>query len=539
MKWLFAALTVALLLVRLPTVVQPAGGDQGIYAYIGQSILKGEVPYRDAWDQKPPGVHFTYAAMLGFWRNESVVAATDLLAAVIVGCLLVAVGRRMTGRPGAGETAAIVFLVLGDPSFQRLGGVWVRGQAETFIALTVTGALLAAFTAAGAGRQRGRERGAFGWSVAAGMLCGAAFVYKYNAGLFALPCLLAFLVGPADVRPTRPIDPQPGGARIIWRHLPAFVLGAVLVPGAVAMWLAWHDALGDLYQATIVYNLKYSGETYAGLWDVVRYLLTFPVQHARVDALWFVGGVACVALLVLSVAERRLAIAPAWVAAACLSIAANGSRGLPQYFVQAAPALALACGAAGAAAWRALGPLSRAVLFLGLAVGIARVNQFDKWAASTVYDLDYVRGRMTREQYLSKFGGQRPTDKFVALASSQLGDRLRADTGPFDRVLVLGFSPGALVRADRQSATRFFWSRPLLVGFNDGKPGYGAAGLLGELKKWRPAVVALQQGDWPVEGVDSATWFSRQPALLAWLTEGYRREADTGTYFIWKRRDLP
>ena len=48
MRWLFAVLAVALLLARLPSVVQPAGGDQGIYAYVGQSILRGEVPYRDA-----------------------------------------------------------------------------------------------------------------------------------------------------------------------------------------------------------------------------------------------------------------------------------------------------------------------------------------------------------------------------------------------------------------------------------------------------------------------------------------------------------
>jgi hypothetical protein len=536
MRWLFAALAVALLLARLPSVVQPAGGDQGIYAYVGQSILKGEVPYRDAWDQKPPGVHLTYAAMLGLWRNDTVVATTDLAVAALVAVLLVALGRRLTGRPGAGETAAIVFLLLGDPSFQRLGGLWVRGQAETFIALAVTGALLAAFAAAGAGRERGQERAAFGWSVAAGMLCGAAFVYKYNAGLFALPCLLVYLVGIPDGR--RP-DTWRRSVRPLWRQLPAFVAGATLVVGAVAGWFAAHGALGDLYQATIVYNLKYSGETYAGLWDVVRYLLTFPVRHARVDALWFVGGASCAALLLLSIRDRRLVIAPAWVAAACLSITANSSRELPQYFVQAAPALALASGVAGAAAWRALGPLSRAALFLLLAVGVVRVNQFDKWAASTAYDLDHARGRTTREQYLSKFGGQRPTDKFSALATRQLGERLRAETAPTDRALVLGFSAGALVQADRQSASRFFWSRPLLVGFNDGMPGYGAAGLLAELTKSRPAMVALQQRDWPVEGVDSATWFSRQPALQAWLTDGYRRVADTGTYFIWRRRDLP
>jgi len=536
MKWLFAVLAVALLLARLPCLVQPAGGDQGIYAYMGQSILKGEVPYRDAWDQKPPGVHLTYAAMLFIWRSDAVVAATDLAVAALIAGLLVPLGRRLTGRAGAGETAAIVFLLLGDPSFQRLGGLWVRGQAETFIALAVTGALLAALAGAEAGSERGREGAAFGWIALAGALCGAAFVYKYNAGLFALPCLLACLAG---VPVGRRLDTRNRGALPLWRSVPAFVAGAALVPGAVAIWFAFHGALRDLYQATVVYNLKYSGETYAGFWDVVRYLVTFPVRHAQVDALWFVGGVSCAALLLLSIRDRRLVVAPAWVAAACLSITVNSSRELPQYFVQAAPALALASGVAAAAAWRALGPLSRAAVLLLLAVGVARVNQFDKWAASTVYDLDHARGRTTREQYLSKFGGQRPTDKFSALATWQLGERLRAETAPTDRVLVLGFSAGALVRADRQSASRFFWSRPLLVGFNDGTPGYGAAGLLAELTKWRPSVVALQQRDWPVEGVDSATWFSRQPALQAWLTGGYRPVADTGTYFIWTRRDVP
>jgi hypothetical protein len=223
-------------------------------------------------------VHLTYAAMLGIWRNDAVVATTDLAVAALVAVLLIPLGRRLTCLPGAGETAAIVFLLLSDPSFQRLGGLWVRGQAETFIALAVTGALLAAFAAADAGNERGRERAAFGWSVAAGMLCGAAFVYKYNAGLFALPCLLAYVVGPADDR--RP-ETWRRRALPLWRQLSAFVIGAALVVGAVAGWLAAHQALGDLYQATIVYNLKYSGETYAGFRDVVRYLVTFPVRHAH------------------------------------------------------------------------------------------------------------------------------------------------------------------------------------------------------------------------------------------------------------------
>ena len=237
MRWLFAVLAVALLLARLPSVVQPAGGDQGIYAYVGQSILKGEVPYRDAWDQKPPGVHLTYAAMLGLWRNDSVVATTDLAVAALVAVLLVPLGRRLTGRPGAGETAAIVFLLLGDPSFQRLGGLWVRGQAETFIALAVTGALLAAFDR-GRCRQRARPR--------------AGRVRLERGGRDALRSGIRLQVQRRSVRAALPAglprrracgrpaagSPEPRRARPLWRQLPAFVLGAALVVGAVAAWLA-------------------------------------------------------------------------------------------------------------------------------------------------------------------------------------------------------------------------------------------------------------------------------------------------------------
>ncbi len=68
---LFLALAGALLLLRLPAVVQPMGADQGLYAYVGDRILAGELPYRDAWDQKPPAIHFTYAAMRAIWRGDA------------------------------------------------------------------------------------------------------------------------------------------------------------------------------------------------------------------------------------------------------------------------------------------------------------------------------------------------------------------------------------------------------------------------------------------------------------------------------------
>src|SRR5687768_15789317 len=37
------------------------GRDQSIYAVVADAIQAGQMPYRDAWDFKPPGIHLVYA----------------------------------------------------------------------------------------------------------------------------------------------------------------------------------------------------------------------------------------------------------------------------------------------------------------------------------------------------------------------------------------------------------------------------------------------------------------------------------------------
>ena len=124
------ALVALLLLVRLPSLAQPAGADQGLYSYVGTRILVGELPYRDAWDQKPPAIHFVYALSthsgprVRCRRRRSCLRGGDC-------------DHARTARPGAdrwrsaGRPATPIFLLLGDPTFSRLAGVRIRSQCET------------------------------------------------------------------------------------------------------------------------------------------------------------------------------------------------------------------------------------------------------------------------------------------------------------------------------------------------------------------------------------------------------------------------
>ena len=401
-----------LLALRLPSLVQPAGADQSLYAYIGLRMLAGEAPYIDAWDQKPPGIHALYALLWWIWPDERVVAAADLAAAIGVSWLLVVLGRRIA-TPAIGWLAACIFALLANPSLQRLSGVFVRSQCETFIALAITAAL--ALLCADRRRQPA--------AIAAGVLLGLAIWLKYNAVVFALPLFTAaWLWRPAGT-----------ALRDIVPTLVRITAGAVVVGAVGLAWLAWHGALTELWLATFAYNVHYSSEGYASPGAAAMYVLTMPFRQGRHDLLWFIGltGLG----LALSVDRVRPAaiLAATWIGAAIIAIALNG-RDLPQYFVQATPALAAAGAAGFAAAWQTrrttLRVLVAALLVVGLwrvgtdtpLFGVARLASLPGLVDNMRLDIAYWRGRIDRRTYLDRFGGQRARDKYAARDVEEIAD---------------------------------------------------------------------------------------------------------------------
>jgi hypothetical protein len=495
---LLLVLAGALILLRVPSLTQPMGPDQGLYAYVGDRILAHDLAYRDAWDQKPPGVHYVYAGLRGLSHRDVVVPAADLVAAMLAAGFVWLLAWRLGG-PAAGALAAVFFLLLSDPSMDRYGGVRVRAQAETFIALAVAAAVAIAVVG-----KRAKGMRLF----AAGVLIGVAFTLKYNAGLYGI----AVLAGVALM------------TELTLADVLLVAAGALVMP-LVMLAVFWRGgALDDLYQATVVYNVRYSGETYASPLDMLRYLATFPISHARTNPLWFVGGLGCLALLAAGIRRRPFWIPVVWTAVACVSIAINGSRGLPQYFVQAAPALAVAGGLGAVAALGRAPVAARWVAALIVAYGCWRVGSepFPKKVAANVWmDAQYLAGRVDRRTHLARFGGTRSADKYSALDNIDIGWFLAQKTTPQDTVYVFGFSPGAYAYASRRSASRFFWSRPVILDFNHENPTYGIAGLRNDLEQNRPAYVILQQHDWSPDVQDSAPFFLSQPVLSEWLRASY------------------
>ena len=516
----------SLWLLRLPSVAQPMASDQGLYAYAGVRLLAGDVPYAGAWDQKPPGIHVVYAALWSIWPHESVVAIADLVVAGLIAGLLMVIGRRRFSAD-IGCAAAAAFLLFGNPALAlRLGGVQVRAQTETFVALAITGAV-----AVLASRTRTTRH-----LVGTGVLLGVAFWLKPNAAAYALPVLAALAVWPRDGR---------WDARTFWREVTTVgISGAVMVVVPLAVMFAI-GALPDLYLATIAYNAAYSGDTYSGVGGVINYAVSFPIARAQNDAMWFIGGLGVITSLVWWLRGRGRGdvqlplVVFAWLTAVWLSILINGARSLPQYFVQAAPALALAAGVGLVPAflWLRRRQLGVALVCAALVlVGAQRVSGFEELARSVQRDWAALTGATPRAEYLRYFGN-RPQDKFVASAIAELADLARTTTGPGDTIYVFGFSPGVHVLADRRSASRFHWSQPIMLEFAADQPGYGTRGLLADLQRNAPALVALQRDSWwGPNGQHSSDFFHATPALDAWLTANYSRDTDLERFEIWRRR---
>lgn len=511
--WLWVVLAL-LLALRVPSLVQPLGPDQSLYAYVAQEVGRGGWPYLDAWDQKPPGIHLIYGALWAVHPDDSVIAFADMAAAALVAVLLVPLGAWWSnGNRAAGWSAACLFLFLGDPSWQRLGGLRVRAQCEVFIGLAIVGAVWLAV------RHRKREHPSMLLAAASGVLVGVAALLKYPAAIYGVVPAAVLLWPHADpIRRPRH-----------WGSLAALAAGAAL-PVLLMVTLYWSvGRVQDLADATLLYNVSYSGETYRGVGHFVWYLLTFPIQHARVDGLWLVGGAGALVLALMMRREPRVLVLMAWLFCGMLAIAINGSRGLPQYFLQAAPAWALAAGLGATWLWPRLGPPHRALLVVIVCLAVWRVVEVDNLARALSRDSRRLAGAVSEEVYLASFG-ERRGDKFRLASSHRLAADLAARTSPDDRVFVLGYAPGAYVYANRRSASRFFWGGPLVAGFKADAPAYGAAGLLSSLARTPPAVIALQTD--PPEYID---WFRQHQALDTWLRAHYRQVSSDGVFDVWTR----
>ena len=180
-------------LIRIPSLTQPLGPDQGIMSVIGEGILQGKLPYKDFWEMGSPAIFFTYALMFKiFGVSMAAIPITDTLVSMLTTFLIFLLANSLWNKK-AGYTSALLFAFFsngvrfgmhagGDIAF---GTFWYIAQRETFMLPLIVASIYFIIES-----ERGEK---YSWKlILSGFLAGLAFVYKFPALLIFL-CLLLYL----------------------------------------------------------------------------------------------------------------------------------------------------------------------------------------------------------------------------------------------------------------------------------------------------------------------------------------------------------
>jgi len=444
---LAAAAAVTAFALRVPSIAEPLGIDQSLWASAVRGMARHQLLYRDVWEQRPPGIYFTYlTGFRVFGWTPAAVAWMDILASAATTLLLFAIVRCLAGVATAAVASALYATLTMPGWLYRHDGFLERSVCETFIVVCVG---LAAWCAV-RWRQASRN-GAQLWALGVGFFSGAAVVYKPNAGLY-LPAILLWMW---FYRP--PSSTTRDGVRVFV----AAALAAMVAPALTIVWLWRLDLLGDARVAVLDFNRFYVSQ---GL-TLKGYALDFSKAiwlRMKTDPLWMAEGVGSL-VVVWELVRRRVldplaGLATLWGGAAALVIVVNGARLFNTYFIQAfAPLAVLATWllvehAGRSTGRRALSVATAALMLIFLVQRhyVTRVYEF------VDADLAVMRGTVDHSAYLDRFGGYANDRGYSARANEELASYVRQHTTLDDRIFLFGINgAGVYFLSDRLTAHRF------------------------------------------------------------------------------------
>src|SRR5436190_18149774 len=110
-SWLpqaLVAIAAAALLIRCVSIAEPLGIDQSLWASAVKAMARGQLLYRDVWEQRPPGIYWAYlAGFRVFGWTPAAVAWLDILASAATCLLLAAIVRPLSNARTATIAAAL------------------------------------------------------------------------------------------------------------------------------------------------------------------------------------------------------------------------------------------------------------------------------------------------------------------------------------------------------------------------------------------------------------------------------------------------
>jgi hypothetical protein len=451
--WTGAALlvTLAASLPLSPALLNP-WSDSSAYAYVGQVIVHGGLPYRDAWDHKPPLTFYLNALAFGLfgenhWALWLLRVATVAVTAVLLRHLLLDLGvdRRLALAGGLG-----LVLLLCRPMWEEVN------TPEQYALPFQTLCLLAGV--------RLLRAPAYRWAFLLGLSAGLAVLAKPTTAGAVLALIPAVWIARRS----------PSWLIQHWKPLAVMAASLLIAPGCMGLYFLARGALGDAYDALIVFNERYMSHPSAAIW-----LQTTFAQPAFTSIYLPLGFFALLGAqpLASSLARQKRGYRDEgiglWLALTLLFdlILTNGAmRGWAHYYLTPLPEFVTLV-MLGVAAWsghpwsaKTARPI-RAATWSYLALVVLA-----PWMMNAVLALAASHGRLIA-----------PAKRFPAT------EYVLTHSAPSDTVLNWGLASDVNFGSGRRSPSRYHYGHPLIL------PGYADAKRVSEfvsdLRAHRPVLI--------------------------------------------------
>jgi len=486
----------------------PFGWDQGIMASVGSAIVRGGMPYRDAWEVKGPLAYYIFAAaeaVLGahMWS----IRVFDVLL-LLVACAALA---RMVGRltsPVTGVWIAIAFVFW----YASLSWFFVS-QPDGWVALIM---ILAIEPLVGKS-----ERAGFGVLAWCALMTGCCALIK--------PFYAAFALVPASFVVFAP-EPRSRKAIAI-----AFIGAMTMLPVVLTLaWFAYRGAWASWMEVQFVYIPAYADGSLLQLGVLARKVFRY---------LWIdrtaspTGSVAVVlpaigyAVYILWRESRQVAaMMAAWLGVALFCLAIQGKFFVYQWIPTFPPFAVLS----GVGLWRiANSTTDRASSGFALAI-VSAALFFSQTVVKPGVDvlrwLQLMTGATNSPAYYQRYVAWR----YVAGDNMAAANYIRERTRDSDNVAVFGNDATINFLSGRANPTRFLMGMPLTSsGVDELRAAYRQEYMAG-LRMQPPIYFVVGQ---PYDTADKAAVLRQFPELQDFLQVRYSLESQIGFLDLYRLRE--
>lgn len=434
--------------LRLSFLHEPFERDEGFYAYVGQEILRGAIPYKDVIEVKPPGIHYIYALIIAVFG--STVEAIRLFTAFysLLTVLSIYWLSRYLYDSRAGLLAALCYGIFSS-------GPVIQGSSSNTEVFMVLPMVVSAYLF-----LRASDMGKRVYLSGSGFFAALAILIKP----VALPNLLLILAFVSFKRKNL--------KDILWDIL-AFLAPPVLLALLTLSYFTYHNALEDLIYWTVEYakmlgsphskgqRLLENGSKIASE-NLLLWLAAFPTSFWLLYKQRNLKGLFIVLFLPASFLGVSL---PGWF--------------FVHYFIQIIPPLSILAGIGFSALWE-----KRKLFYVCIPIILASL------VYSIKTDYKYYLVYTPEETSTKKYG----SDMFVNYV--KISKYIKDNTAPSDYIFHWGWDPEIYFLSGRRAPNRF-----IAMSFVAGSKNPAAAieEMADSIMAKKPKYVIVQKGreQWP------------------------------------------